>query len=104
MYLWEDGTVLSVCSLYQIRREETVPGESDQMGVAEAANRRAADGVRSMLYAANLPAEFWGPAVVHWCDVDWFTVNTIETCTTKISATQAAPDQCSPEDICFAPP
>ena len=76
IYLFgEDTGVMAVCNLYGIRKEETVALESDMMGKAEAANRRALAGIRTLLYAANLPKEFWGFALKHWCTVDWYTVN-----------------------------
>ena len=76
IYMFDDETgVNSVCSAYGIKKEETVANESDMMGVAEAANRRALEAIRCMLYAANLPKQFWGFALVHWCQVDWYTVN-----------------------------
>ena len=46
------------------------------MGVAEAAIRRGTETARTLLYAANLPKQFWGYALQHWAAVDWLTVNT----------------------------
>ena len=61
-----------------IHKQETVAEDHDQMGVAEAANRRAAEGVRTIMYAANLPKELWGELFQSWADVDWFIVNRAE--------------------------
>jgi hypothetical protein len=74
----EETGVLDVCTMYNIRREITIPEDHDQMGVAEAANRRAAEAARTMLYSADLPKQFWGPAVQHWVNVDRLTVNSAE--------------------------
>jgi hypothetical protein len=74
----EDTGMLTVCSMYNIRKEETVAEDHDMMGVAENANGQAVRAVRSMLYAADLPKQFWGPAITHWAWADQFTVNTNE--------------------------
>ena len=77
VYAFGDTTgVLAVCSMYGIRRQETVPEAHDQMGVAEAAIRRGTETARTLLYAANLPKQFWAHALQHWAAVDGFTVNT----------------------------
>ena len=79
VYLFDsECRVLQVCALYGIHKQETVAEDHDQMGVAEAANRRAAEGVRTMMYAANLPKETWGDLIMAWCDIDWFIVNRAE--------------------------
>ena len=79
IYLFDDECrVLQVCALFGIHKQETVADDHDQMGVAEAANRRAAEGVRTMMYAANLPKEVWGHLIQAWADVDWFIVNRSE--------------------------
>ena len=79
IYLFDDECrVLQVCAMFGIHKQETVAEDHDQMGVAEAANRRAAEGVRTMMYAANLPKQLWGELIQAWCDVDWFIVNRME--------------------------
>ena len=79
IYLFdEECQVHKVCALYGIHKQETVADDHDQMGVAETANRRAAEGVRTMMYAANLPKELWGHLIQAWADVDWFIVNRVE--------------------------
>ena len=79
IYLFDDECrVLQVCALYNIHKQETVADDHDQMGVAETANRRAAEGVRTIMYAANLPKELWGDIIQAWADVDWFIVNRTE--------------------------
>ena len=74
----DECRILKVCSMYGIHKQETVAEDHDQMGVAEAANRRAAEGVRTIMYAANLPKELWGELFQSWADVDWFIVNKAE--------------------------
>ena len=79
VYLFDaECRVLQVCALFGIHKQETVADDHDQMGVAEAANRRAAEGVRTIMYAANLPKELWGDVIQAWADVDWFIVNRTE--------------------------
>ena len=76
VYLFGIPSVLAVCSMYGIRREETVPDVHDQNGVAELAIRRGVEATRTLLYAANLPKELWSYALRHWAAVDRLTVNT----------------------------
>ena len=79
VYLFDgECQVLQVCATYGINKQETIADDHDQMGVAEAANRRAAEGVRTFMYAANLPKQLWGDLIQSWCDVDWFVVNRVE--------------------------
>lgn len=51
------------CKSKGIRKEYTVPFTPQQNGVAERANRTIMESVRSMIYHANLPLEFWAEAV-----------------------------------------
>lgn len=76
VYIYGQESVLAICSMYGIRREETVAEVHDQNGVAELAIRRGVEAARTMLYAANLPKELWSYALRHWARVDWCVVNT----------------------------
>ena len=57
----------SYCSEKGIRHEKTIPGTSQQNGVAERMNCTIIKKIICMLRMANLPKSFWGEAVVTAC-------------------------------------
>ena len=61
---------LQVCGERGIFAERSLPGESQQNGVAERANRTILEMARSMLLGARLPKKFWGHAMMHACRID----------------------------------
>ena len=61
-YLFEQFREL--CENKGIRRKLTIPGTSQQNGVAKRRNRTLLEMVRSMMAQANLPISFWGDALM----------------------------------------
>jgi hypothetical protein len=61
---------LQVCAERNIHPEKSLPGESEQNGVAERANRTLLEMSRSMLLGAGLPKKCWGHAMMHACNID----------------------------------
>ena len=63
---------LQVCAERGIHPEKSLPGESEQNGVAERANRTLLEMARSMMLGAGLPKRCWGHAMMHAAHIDEF--------------------------------